>query len=72
MCGGGAGEPRGAVEVVADCGDCGEARQAFASGGQDDQLAAEASCFTERLAAASVSPVSSAASPNLPRSSIHS
>jgi hypothetical protein len=33
VCCGSAGEPRGAVEVVADCDDCGEAGYALAGGG---------------------------------------
>ena len=51
-------EPRGAVEVVADCGDRGEAAQPFGREGQDDEFAAQSELLAERLAAASVSPVS--------------
>ena len=50
VCCGGAGEPRGAVEVVADCGDCGEAGHALAGGEQDNELATECELRVEPVA----------------------
>ena len=47
---GGAGKPRGALQIVVDRRDRGEAGEGVGRGGRDDELARERELFAERVA----------------------
>jgi hypothetical protein len=66
----GADESGRAVDVAANRRDSRETEQALGGEGTHDQLAAQREFLAEGVVAASVSPVSSAASPKFPWTSI--
>ena len=70
VCGCGADEARGAVVVAVDCGDRGKAGRPSDAKGRTTSSRQSVSSSRNASRAASVSPVSSAASPKLPRRSI--